>query len=379
MQTPDFVEEFILDDTLDPAIREYGVEEIKIIDPACGSGHFLLGAFYRLLAAWQEKEPGTEPRELARRALEQVHGVDLNPYAVAISRFRLTLAYLEAAGHLRLKGAPPLPIKVAVADSLIKQRKFSAFDAEDWEGATFDLEDTEQAAEILREGEYHVVVGNPPYINVKDKALNRLYRSDYESCHRKYQLVAPFLERFFGLALAPKIVQKGGFVGAIVGNGFMKREFGTKLIENVLSKQQLTKVVDTSGAYIPGHGTPTVVLFGRRWKNPNRLPTSSVIAVMGKRGEPTTPDDPANGEVWSTIRRNHRSIGYEDDYISVTDEPRDVFSSHPWSLRGGGAAGLKRLLEKNSESTLGDHLQSVGFMAITGEDDGFVLLQLIQD
>ena len=44
----------------------------------------------------------------------------------------------------------------------------------------------------------------------------------------------------------------------------MKREFGKKLIEEFFSQVDLTHVIDTSGAYIPGHGTPTVILFGRR-------------------------------------------------------------------------------------------------------------------
>ena len=43
LQTPEFVEEFILDRTLDPAIDEFGLEGLRIIDPTCGSGHFLLG------------------------------------------------------------------------------------------------------------------------------------------------------------------------------------------------------------------------------------------------------------------------------------------------------------------------------------------------
>src|SRR6185369_11996697 len=43
LQTPDFVEEFILDLTLDPAVAEFGLEEVRLIDPTCGSGHFLLG------------------------------------------------------------------------------------------------------------------------------------------------------------------------------------------------------------------------------------------------------------------------------------------------------------------------------------------------
>jgi hypothetical protein len=45
LQTPDFVERFILDRTLEPALREYGVDHTDVIDPTCGSGHFLLGAF----------------------------------------------------------------------------------------------------------------------------------------------------------------------------------------------------------------------------------------------------------------------------------------------------------------------------------------------
>jgi hypothetical protein len=49
--------------------------------------------------------------------------------------------------------------------------------------------------------QYHAVVGNPPYIVVKDAALNAAYRKHYASCHMKYSLGAPFTERFFELAL----------------------------------------------------------------------------------------------------------------------------------------------------------------------------------
>ena len=68
LQTPEFVEEFILDRTLDPAIEEFGLEGFRMIDPACGSGHFLLDSFARLLDRWLQKEPGTNVRELVQRA-----------------------------------------------------------------------------------------------------------------------------------------------------------------------------------------------------------------------------------------------------------------------------------------------------------------------
>jgi hypothetical protein len=95
-QTPEFIEEFILARTLDPATREFGLAKVKLIDPACGSGHFLLGAFARLLSRWRDQEPGTNVRILAERVLGQVHGVDINPYAAAIARFRLVVAALVA-------------------------------------------------------------------------------------------------------------------------------------------------------------------------------------------------------------------------------------------------------------------------------------------
>ena len=113
LQTPVFVEEFILDRTLDPAIEEFGLakmgyearllpdgrlnpdDRFKMIDPACGSGHFLLGSFSRLIELWRKQEPGTKASVLVQRALDSVHGVDVNPYAIAITRFRLLLAALE--------------------------------------------------------------------------------------------------------------------------------------------------------------------------------------------------------------------------------------------------------------------------------------------
>ena len=77
----------------------------------------------------------------------------------------------------------------------------------------------------------------------------------------------------------------------------MKREFGKKLIEAFFPRVDLTHVIDTSGAYIPGHGTPTVILFGR-----NHNPVGDEVrAVLGIRGEPSTPEEPALGKVWRSI------------------------------------------------------------------------------
>jgi hypothetical protein len=97
LQTPHFVEQFLLDRTLEPALDEFGLTEaFTMIDPACGSGHLVLGSFARILDRWQRQEPATPVRELVRRSLAAVHGVDINPFAVAIARFRLLLVAMRA-------------------------------------------------------------------------------------------------------------------------------------------------------------------------------------------------------------------------------------------------------------------------------------------
>lgn len=376
LQTPEFVEEFILDRTLDPAIDEFGHDEVRVLDPACGSGHFLLGAFDRLLDLAQAREPAVDVRELVQRVLRQVHGVDLNPYAAAIARFRLLVAALRAVGESRLAVAPDFEIRVATGDALLHgyrpattgaNRTFEEMASTNHYYAT---EDEELLDRVIGQP-FHVVVANPPYVTVKDKGLNQEYRELYVSCYRRYSLVCPFLERIFDLGISPEGPESSpaGFVGVIVGNSFMKRQFGKKMIEELVPEWDLTAVVDTSGAYIPAHGTPTVMLFGR-----SRRPVDDEVrAVLGIRGEPTTPGDPAQGKVWQSITRLVNRPGSENDYVSVEDVPRIWFHEHPWSLQGGGASQLKSKLEEEAVESLDPIIEDTGFMAITGEDEFYVL------
>lgn len=374
LQTPEFVESFILDHSLTPALEAFGLAQTRLIDPTCGSGHFLLGAFGRLFGAWQRREPATNARELAQRALGAIYGVDINPYAVAIARFRLLIAAMAAAGSTRLAQAPDFHFNLAVGDSLLHGRRF-----EWWWGNQGDLlddpirhvlevEDKALLARIFGR-QYPVVVGNPPYITVKDKALNQAYRNKYPTCHRQYSLGVPFTERFFDLALPGEANHPAGFVGLITANSFMKREFGKKLIEAYLPRKDLTHVIDTSGAYIPGHGTPTVILFAR-----NRPPVGERLrAVLGIRGEPSTPEDPTQGLVWRSILDLLERPGSGNEFVSVADPERALYGSHPWSLGGGGAAELKVLIEENAPRVLSRMVDEIGFGAVTREDQVYLV------
>ena len=375
LQTPEFVEEFILDRTLTPAIREFGFREARLIDPTCGSGHFLLGGFRRLLLEWQRNEPGRNPVDIAQKALDAVAGVDLNPFAVAISRFRLFVAALQASGVQRLANAHDFKVSVAIGDSLLHGTRFGLTQSQDLFDAAESHADTglahayasEDLAEVQRilGRQYHAVVGNPPYIVVKDAALNAAYRRKYASCHMKYSLGAPFTERFFELAVTAGADHSAGYVGLITANSFMKREFGSKLIEHVLPRLDLTHVVDTSGAYIPGHATPTAILFGR-----HRPPVASVVRlVMGINGEPLVPEDASEGHVWSAILGQIDSPGSSGLYISVSDTQRESLRIHPWSIGGGGVGDLKEAIEGKASGSLIDECTGIGFFGISAANE----------
>lgn len=389
LQTPVFVEQFILDRTLTPAIETFGFRVVRMIDPTCGSGHFMLGGFARLHKLWVEAEPAEAPAVLAQRALDQVFGVDLNPNVVAIARFRLLLAALRVAGTTQLRHAFNFRINVATGDSLLHGRRFRAYEMDFGVQRAFDteevfrdelkhhyeVEDVEALHRILGQ-QYHAVVGNPPYINVKDRAVSELYRARFPSCSGKYSLSVPFMERFFDLAVKGDGIpqQPAGFVGQITSNSFMKGEFGKKLIEEFIPRWDLTHMLDTSHVFIRDYGTPTVILFGK-----HQPPSSSTLrAAFGIKGEEVAPEDPATAAVWRALVQQIDHPGTQSEWMSVIDAPRDKFHKHPWSIGGGGAAELKETLDEAAAKVLEDCVEInrkkpvIGFSCVLGEDEPYL-------
>lgn len=140
VQTPWWVCDFILDLTLLPACAEFTGETLRVIDPACGTGHFIIRAIDYLwewyttgsVAPRQAKTAtvagGTPlpPDEAIRRILTGLHGCDIDPLTAAVARFRYTVAIgslmCQAGlipGPLRLDRIPPFQVPVIPADSLL--------------------------------------------------------------------------------------------------------------------------------------------------------------------------------------------------------------------------------------------------------------------
>src|SRR5262249_17173795 len=156
---------------------------------------------------------------------------------------------------------------------------------------------------------------------VKDKQENQNYRS-YSATAGKYALSVPFAQRIFQLAVRAGSSNRdaAGFTGQITANSFMKREFGRKLIQEFLDPTfDLSYIIDTSGAYIPGHGTPTVILIGR---NRYAYKNKEIRTVLGIRGEPSLPRNASKGLVWSAIASQVDQPGSESEWVTVNDIAR---------------------------------------------------------
>lgn len=373
LQTPEFVEEFILDRTLKPALAERPLDGFRLIDPTCGSGHFLLGAFAMLLDRWHRQAPGLDLQARVQCALDAVHGVDLNPFAVAIARFRLTVAALQACGLTSLEEAPAFQYHLAVGDSLIHGPDSGTLpgfqDRTAFMPFTYATEDSALLLELLQERRYDVVIGNPPYITVKDKTLNQIYRKKFSDvCKGTYALSVPFMKQFFALA---KDGETPGWVGQITSNSFMKREFGVPLVERFLPGVDLHCIIDSEGAWIPGHntdGTPTVILVAQ-----HRAPIGpSVRVVLSKGRRETREHGNGTGPFWSAITK-YLDQDWDNEWVTITSLDRRLLARHPWSLSGGGAASLRERIGQSCDSVLSSLVAEIGFGVVTREDSAYLI------
>lgn len=375
VQTPEFISQFLLEHTLLKRFEEKDFEEVTLIDPTCGSGHLLLDAFKLWRERYAERYPGW-PREKVFRIIIERHlfGADINEYACALARFRLLIEGCNWAEVRDLNIFRDLHFNIVCCDSLVPYEDPNVVHQQVALGQTgaevavqiaetFGSPETVRQAVALFSRRYDVAVGNPPYISPKDPRKRDLYRQWYTSAYSKYGLAAPFVERFLGL------VERGGQVGMINTNAFAKRQYGRKLIEEVLPRYDLEAVIDLSGAHIPGHGTPTLILFAR-----NQPPTSDTVIVLSNlKGEPGTPADPVRGKVWQSVARGFAAgPSYADGYVDVAARPRDLLGRHPWQF-GGAKSRLYQRIQNDNPAELESLVESIGITLFTLADDVYVL------
>jgi len=262
--------------------------KLRILDPACGSGSFLLGAYQYLLdwhRDWYEKnDPAKHPKavyqspagwrlttgERKRILINNIYGVDIDTQAVEVTKLSLLLKVLEGETRANLdrnlfteheRALPDLSGNIKCGNSLIGPdfydgKQTSLFDEEEqYRINVFDWNVAFSA--IMKAGGFDAVIGNPPYVRMETfTSVKEYLRGHYKAHEERADLYAYFIER--GLSL----LNPNGLFGMIVSNKFIKAKYGRPL-RSVIGKRSLVRVIaDFAGARIfHGATVRTIVII----------------------------------------------------------------------------------------------------------------------
>jgi len=251
------------------------ISSLRILDPACGSGSFLLGAYQYLLdyhLNWYQKDGNQKHtkeiyqgrggqwyltiQEKKRILLNNIFGVDIDPQAVEVTKLSLLLKVLEGENQDTLerqmklfkeRALPDLGSNIKCGNSLIgpdfcQGKQMNLLDSEEtYRINAFDWE--KEFPEIMKQGGFDVVIGNPPYIRIqtmKEWAPSEveIYKEHYTSASKgNYDIYVVFVER------ALSLLDKSGRLGFILPHKFFNSQYGEPLRSLLAKGKHLSEVV----------------------------------------------------------------------------------------------------------------------------------------
>lgn len=288
--TPAYIVEYIVKQTVGMLCEgktPKQIAKLTVLDPACGSGSFLLGAYRYLLnyhRDWYVKDgPEKHRKELfqavsgewrlttqekKRILLNNIYGVDIDSQAVEVTKLSLSLKVLEGESDETLKrqlsfvhdrALPDLGQNIKCGNSLIGPDYFSGQlmpdDEEMRRVNPFDWK--AEFPEIMKAGGFDAVIGNPPYVrvsNIEEEVRPYLYKR-YDITHR-FDIYVVFVLRSY------QLLSGKGQLGFILPNKFFTADYGKNLRAFLSSSQSLRSIVDFGDSQVfPGASTYTCLLF----------------------------------------------------------------------------------------------------------------------
>ena len=264
--TPKYIVDYIVENTVGKLIEGKTpklVEKLKICDPACGSGSFLIGA-YQFLLDWhlkyytdnspkKKKDSPLTPdgnlttAEKKRILLNNIFGVDIDTQAVEVTKLNLLLKALEGETQASIsqqlslfheRVLPNLGSNIKCGNSLIgsdfydnqldlfpeQMKKINAFD---WE---------EGFSEIFKYGGFDAVIGNPPYGALFASEETQYFLEKYHLQDYQLDSYLLFIENTFSF------LNKGGFFGFIIPNTWLLNLQLKTLRKYIFSNIQIEKI-----------------------------------------------------------------------------------------------------------------------------------------
>lgn len=268
--TPAYVVDYIVKHTLGISLKdksEAKIKELKVLDMACGSGSFLIKCYDIFEQAYlgnlrvdappptianqltitvgSEKSNKLKPIKKCEIIEKNIHGVDLDKQAVEIAQLNLLL---------KIKEKIKLPFtNILTGDSLL-----------DGNNSDFNIGLFEQF-EAVKKNEFDVIVGNPPYVDVKEldpKTVKKLFNT-YETVENRMNLYSVFIER------ALQLLKPGGYFGFIIPNSILYNDSYSKIRKLILNNSSLKEIVRMPDNVFEDVTVETIILIFKKEKPKN--------------------------------------------------------------------------------------------------------------
>lgn len=255
----------------------YDIETKDLLDPACGSGGFLVRATRRLTSRYLMKFGKTDKKELrdpknwkeivnrlspdeAKIILdaiqEHVYGLDINPFACHIAEMNLLFQIIDVYQKVMEK-YPDYKLKrfrIYRTDSLEKPTQKQIIDYT----YTAFLEEQDEI-DGIKDKKFDFVVGNPPYVRVQHLAEidKKKYAESYKTAEKNYDIYVLFFER--GL----QWLKENARLGYICSNRFTTVNYGEGLREYILQNSIIEEFVDfkDTGVFKDALNYPSIIIL----------------------------------------------------------------------------------------------------------------------
>lgn len=333
--TPEYITRYIIDQTVGELVKNKEpkqVADLRVVDPACGSGSFLLTAFDFLLEWYLQSYTSEAPERLARQKtppiysveledgarswrltttekrrilLSHIFGVDLDAQAVEVTKLSLLLKVLENESDQTLgaqltllheRVLPDLGNNIKCGNALIgpdffRNRMFDDEDAERLRLNPFNWRS--EFSQVFAEGGFTACVANPPYILLQDQyrddAVLEHVRAKYESASYKVDTYHLFMEKSLSL------LRDGGLMGFITPSNFLTNNYLVGLRRHLLTHAELSRVIAIKGQVFEDATVDTAISILRKDTKPSRGGTLVEWVVKDGTFEErrVTPIDPA--------------------------------------------------------------------------------------
>ncbi len=259
--TPSYIVDYIVKNTIGEYCKNKSLDEVlnvKVVDPACGSGSFLISAFQELINIIEERLKKGEKSKKYKHTFQEwktklslgekatilincIYGVDLDGKAVELAQLNLLLKVLEEeTRETRKRILPNMKDNIRNGNSLISDSKFDK--AFNWKA---------QFSNVFREGGFDVVVGNPPYFTMQT-AGNKIqkYFETSEKWKEHYRGQSDILYYFYIQGI--NILKEKGVLGFITSRYWLENKWADKLRKFISENTAIKQLIDFKNSYIFG-------------------------------------------------------------------------------------------------------------------------------